>query len=87
MKKTKRDIIYLVIAAIMIAAGLALIYWGFATQPKGEIHYTVLVAYGETLSFAGAVMGIAYSSKLAIEKIRRETLERGQQPLSDEDEE
>ncbi len=74
-KKTK-NIIYLVIASVMLIAGLILLYLGFYAPPKGQIHESILIAYGETLSFAGAVLGIAFSTRLAIEKIRREALEK-----------
>lgn len=40
--------------------GLALIFVALIIEPKGEIHYSVLVAYGETLTFAGALLGIDY---------------------------
>lgn len=37
------------------AAGAA-----FFTSPPGEIHSSVLVAYGEVMTFAGALFGIDY---------------------------
>lgn len=40
--------------------GLILVYMGLTIEPQGEIHPSVLVAYGETLTFAGAVVGVDY---------------------------
>ncbi|MCM1310831.1 MAG: hypothetical protein NC301_07400 [Bacteroides sp.] len=46
-------------------AGVALLIAAFYVPPTGEIHSSVLVAYGETLTFAGALLGIDahYKSK------------------------
>ena len=33
---------------------------GFCVPPPGEIHNSVLVAFGEILTFAGAVFGMKY---------------------------
>lgn len=50
-------------AVIVIIAGVALLVLGFYAPPKGEIHPTVLVAFGEILTFAGALLGIDYHYK------------------------
>ncbi len=47
-------------AVALIALGSALLVAGFAVPPEGEIHSSVLVAFGETLTFAGALFGIDY---------------------------
>lgn len=41
-------------------AGCILLGCGFMFPPKGEIHSSVLVAFGEILTFAGALFGIDY---------------------------
>lgn len=49
-----------ILATLCVLAGLILIGVSIAIEPAGEIHYSVLVAYGETLTFAGALLGIDY---------------------------
>lgn len=47
-------------AVALIALGGALLVAGFVVPPEGEIHSSVLVGFGETLTFAGALFGIDY---------------------------
>ncbi len=47
-------------AIILIAVGCGLLIAGFIVPPPGEIHNSVLVAFGEILTFAGAVFGMKY---------------------------
>lgn len=53
----------LIVSAACLLAGLTLIGAAFIVPPTGEIHSSVLVAYGETLSFVGALMGVDYHYK------------------------
>ena len=55
--------IQLITAAVLAIAGMILLFCGLYIDPKGEIHETVLVAYGEILTFAGSLMGIDYHYK------------------------
>ncbi len=48
------------LACLMIFFGCTLLAVGFALAPTGEIHSSVLVAFGEILTFAGALIGIDY---------------------------
>lgn len=50
----------LVCAVALTVVGCGLLIAGFVVSPTGEIHSSVLVAFGETLTFAGAVFGIDY---------------------------
>lgn len=47
-------------ATILVIAGCALLAAGFIAPPRGEIHSSVLVAFGEVITFAGALYGIDY---------------------------
>lgn len=47
-------------AFLLALAGLTLLYLGFWLPPEGEIHSSVLVAFGETSTFAGALLGVDY---------------------------
>lgn len=51
------------IAGAVTLAGVALIIAGFIVSPLGEIHSSVLVAFGECLTFGGALLGIDYRHK------------------------
>ena len=58
--------IQLVIACVVTLAGLVLLFFGFWVSPTGEIHNSVLVAFGEAISFAGALLGIDYTYRYRI---------------------
>lgn len=60
----KRVNIQLVMAVLLCAAGLILVFSGFWVAPAGEIHNSVLVAFGEISTFAGALFGVDYSYKI-----------------------
>ena len=53
----KRLTIQLVMAILLVMSGIVLLFSGFWIAPKGEIHNSVLVAFGETCTFAGALFG------------------------------
>ena len=55
--------IQLITAAILAIIGMVLLFCGLYIDPQGEIHDTVLVAYGEVLTFSGSLMGIDYRYK------------------------
>lgn len=50
----------LVTAVALVAIGAGLLIAGFAIPPEGEIHSSVLVAFGEILTFTGSLFGIDY---------------------------
>ena len=55
--------IQLITAAFLAIIGMVLLFCGMYIDPQGEIHETVLVAYGEVLTFSGSLMGIDYHYK------------------------
>ncbi|RHJ80592.1 hypothetical protein [Parabacteroides sp. AM08-6] len=57
----KRMTIQLVVAILLVMSGIVLIFSGFWVAPAGEIHNSVLVAFGEISTFAGALFGVDYS--------------------------
>ena len=60
----KTDInIQLITAAILSLCGMALLFWGNAIAPEGQIDDSLLVAFGEVATFAGALFGIDYTYK------------------------
>lgn len=52
--------IQLITAAILSFGGLILLFCGVFIDPEGQIHESLLVAFGEVATFAGALMGVDY---------------------------
>ena len=50
----------LILAVAMCTFGCALLTAGLVTPPMGEIHHSLLIAYGEILTFSGSLIGIDY---------------------------
>ena len=50
----------LILATSLCAFGGILLIAGFICPPLGEIHHSVLIAFGEILTFAGSLIGIDY---------------------------
>ena len=48
------------IAVVAVISGIVLVGVALFLPPAGYIDPTVLTAYGETLTFAGALIGIDY---------------------------
>lgn len=50
----------MIIAVILVCFGVILIIIAFIVPPAGVIDPTVLTAYGESLTFAGSLIGLDY---------------------------
>ena len=50
----------LITAVVMCSFGCALLIAGFLCPPLAEIHHSVLIAFGEILTFSGSLIGIDY---------------------------
>ncbi|MDL2290425.1 hypothetical protein LJB95_03375 [Paludibacteraceae bacterium OttesenSCG-928-F17] len=57
----------LAISALLIFVGCGLLIAGFCVPPVGKIDNSVLIAFGEILTFVGTVFGIDYSYKAKIQ--------------------
>ncbi len=55
--------IQLICAVVLIALGAVLLVAGFSVPPTGVIDNSVLVAFGEILTFVGSLFGIDYHYK------------------------
>jgi sensor histidine kinase YesM len=62
----KVEMIKIWLAVGMVVFGCGLIVAGFIVAPLGIISNSVLVAFGEVLTFAGTILGInyVYSTKM-----------------------
>lgn len=63
--KTKINL-QLIAALLLIIVGCGLLVAGFIVAPLGVIDASVLTAFGETSTFAGALFGIDYTYKYKI---------------------
>ena len=63
MKKLSYQTTQLVAAYVVVLFGLALIALAFFVPPMGSIDPSVLAAFGEILTFAGAILGLDYRYK------------------------
>ena len=58
----------LVIATLLSLFGMLLLGAAFVTAPPGEIHSSVLIAYGEVMTFAGALFGPRLSTCVTLHR-------------------
>lgn len=58
--------IQLIIAILLTLSGIVLLFSSFWIDPEGLIDNSVLVAFGEISTFAGALFGVDYSYKIKI---------------------
>lgn len=61
--KKKTHKLQLAAALFVTALGCSLLTAGFILEPAGEIHQSVLIGFGECLTFAGSLLGIDYRYK------------------------
>lgn len=60
----------LAVASVLTIVGCGLLIAGFMVPPLGIIDSSVLIAFGETSTFIGAILGIDYNYKYQIYKSR-----------------
>ena len=66
-KLTFKEALVFAIAAVSLIAAFVLLFMGLIIPPKGEIHDSVLTAFGIVLLFVGSLLGVSmhYSNELA----------------------
>ena len=47
-------------AVALCTFGCMMLVAGFCCPPVGEIHHSILIAFGEILTFSGSLIGIDY---------------------------
>lgn len=58
----------LIVALILTIVGSGLLIAGFIVPPLGVIDSSVLIGFGETCTFVGALVGVDYNYKYQIYK-------------------
>lgn len=66
MNKKTRLNLQLLTAMGLVIIGCALLIFGFMVPPLGIIDNSVLVAFGETCTFSGALFGVDYNYRYKI---------------------
>lgn len=72
MDKKKKLTLQLLLGAFLVLVGVVLLFLGFYAPAVGEIANSVLVAYGEVSTFAGALIGVDYKYKFQAYKLDEE---------------
>lgn len=62
-KVSERVTAQLICAVVLVVLGCVLLACGFIAPPTGEIHSSILIAFGEILTFVGALFGVDYHYK------------------------
>ena len=52
--------VQLILAVSLCVFGCVLLASGFFCPPMGEIHHSLLIAFGEIVTFSGSLIGIDY---------------------------
>lgn len=71
-EKKKKLNLQLALGALLVVVGVVLLFLGFYAPAVGEIANSVLVAYGEVSTFAGALIGVDYTYKFKMFKFEEE---------------
>lgn len=75
-------------AVILVVFGCGMLVAGFIVSPIGEIHSSVLAAFGEIMTFAGAVLGFDYyNRKTYLTIARRHDIRHPENHPADQEEE
>lgn len=72
MSKNTKLNLQLLAAIILVLVGCGLLIAGFIVSPLGIIDGSVLTAFGESCTFAGALFGIDYTYKYKIRKNKQD---------------
>lgn len=72
MDEQKKLSLRLIIATLLAIVGAGLLIAGFVVPPLGVIDSSVLIAFGETSTFVGAILGVDYSYRWKLFKKAQE---------------
>ena len=73
MTKNAKLNLQLAAAVLLVLVGCGLLIAGFVVAPLGVIDGSVLTAFGESCTFAGALFGIDYTYRYKIKNIRKDS--------------
>lgn len=67
---TFKEVIIYLLAVVTMFAGLSLLFIGLFIPPEGEIHQSVLTAYGLISIFVASLLGISIHYANELEKFK-----------------
>lgn len=70
--RNKVETIKLWLAVGLCIFGCVLLIAGFIVNPLGLIHQSVLIAFGEIMTFSGAILGINYMYQSKVKYLEME---------------
>lgn len=69
-KLSIKDMLIYILAVVSMSAGLTLLFLGLYIPPEGEIHTSVLSAFGVICIFVAALLGISLHFGNELDKIK-----------------
>lgn len=75
-KLTFKEVIIYSLAVVTMLAGLTLLFIGLFIPPEGEIHGSVLTAFGSVCVFVASLLGISLHYAKELDKFKNEVQER-----------
>lgn len=71
-----KEVIIYILAIVVMIAGLSLLFIGLFIQPEGEIHSSVLTAFGTVCIFVASLLGISIHYANELDKFKANVQER-----------
>ncbi|GFI53068.1 hypothetical protein IMSAGC021_01378 [Muribaculaceae bacterium] len=75
-KLTFKEVIIYTLAVVAMMAGLTLLFIGLYIQPEGEIHGSVLTAFGSICVFVASLLGISFHYANELDNLKANIQER-----------
>lgn len=75
-KLTFKEVIIYILAIVVMIAGLFLLFIGLFIPPEGEIHGSVLTAFGTVCIFVASLLGISIHYANELDKFKANVQER-----------
>lgn len=75
-KLTFKEVIIYTLAVVTMLVGLTLLFIGLFIPPEGEIHGSVLTAFGSVCIFVASLLGISLHYANELDKFKNDVQER-----------
>ncbi len=75
-KLSFKEVIIYVLAVVTMTAGLTLLFIGLFIPPEGEIHSSVITAFGILCTFVASLLGISIHYANELDKFKANIQER-----------
>lgn len=75
-KLSFKEVIIYVLAVVTMTAGLTLLFIGLFIPPEGEIHSSVITAFGILCTFVASLFGISIHYANELDKFKANVQER-----------